>query len=944
MAPSWLSGRRIQVVTIFVACALAGLLAVWRFMARAPSLPDHPLRIGFESNPPIQIRTDRGFSGISVETVSEAARRAGIRLQWIETGTSSDEALQKGLVDLWPLMVDLPERRKRVHIARPWMPSGFMLLHRADTPTPDRSFRGRIAVFKLPLNFRLSHERFPNAEIAQISPIADVMKDVCTGRSAAAFLETRVAQSQLRDRPAECLQTELRLQIIPELRLRSGLASTFEMAAAADRIQDEIDNMFRDGTLAFLIAKYSYFGLDDAWASYERTAEELRWRWVTLVACGLTLAVGVVLWQASSLRERKRAEAVLRESEERFRLATRATMDAIWDIDLKTGNVSWNDTYAVLYGRPPETSNSLQWWIDSIHPEDRERTVTDLQTAIGSDVAGWTCEYRFRRANGEWAHIQDRAYIARDANGKARRIIGAMQDLTDWKQAEARLRESEERFRRVFEEGPLGVGLLGRDYRISKVNNALCQMLGYPEDELLEKTFADITHPDDLHNDMDLAGQLFRGEIPSYRMQKRYVKKNGEILWGNLTASILRDHEGRSLTGLGMVEDITEVKRTQEESVVRQKMESLGTLAGGIAHDFNNLLGAVEAQAELALSHLDEGSSCEEELNSIREVAMRGSEIVRQLMIYAGREPGNAEVVNLCSVVAEMLPLLKVSLSKRASMTSELNRDALFIRAGAAQLRQIVMNLLTNASDAMGNRDGAIRVVTRRVSVLKEPAAMPETQPAVDYAVLEVSDNGCGMSVETQDRVFDPFFTTKSAGRGLGLAVVSRIVRDLGGAIRLTSDVGKGTTIEILLPITETPNVTSAHGPSDREKVRPPRQATVLVVEDESTLRDGVARMLRKNGFEVLEAPDGSSAINTLRSNGANIDLILLDMTIPGPSSGEVVAEAVNIRPDMKVVLTSAYPQEMVMDGASTPQVRAFIRKPFQLADLVRTLCDCLNS
>jgi PAS domain S-box-containing protein len=249
----------------------------------------------------------------------------------------------------------------------------------------------------------------------------------------------------------------------------------------------------------------------------------------------------------------KIAEA-LRESEERFRLATKATMDAIWDIDLKTGKVGWNDTYASLYGRPPETSDSLQWWIDNIHAEDRERTLSHLQATIGSDASSWTCEYRFLRVDGEWAHIYDRAYIARDASGKARRVIGAMQDLTERKQAEARVRESEERFRRVFEEGPLGLGLIGRDYRFIRVNSALCQMVGYPPDELVQKTFADITHPDDVHNDVELAERLFEGEIPFYQMQKRYVKKNGQPLWINLTASVLRDFEGSPLYGLAMVE------------------------------------------------------------------------------------------------------------------------------------------------------------------------------------------------------------------------------------------------------------------------------------------------------------------------------------------------------------------------------------------------------
>jgi CheY-like chemotaxis protein len=256
------------------------------------------------------------------------------------------------------------------------------------------------------------------------------------------------------------------------------------------------------------------------------------------------------------------------------------------------------------------------------------------------------------------------------------------------------------------------------------------------------------------------------------------------------------------------------------------------------------------------------------------------------------------------------------------------------------------MNLITNASDAIEDRDGVIRVITRRVTLLGESAAeFSRSLPDGDYVQLEVSDTGRGMSPQTQAKVFDPFFTTKSAGRGLGLAVVQGIVRTLGGAIHFTSEPDKGTTFQVLLQCAE-----GTVGSSDpamfavRELANPSQHGSVLVVEDEHHLRQAVVKMLRKTGFKVFEAADGSCAIDLLRADGGKIDVMLLDMTIPGASSREVVAEAANAKPNIKVILTSAYSQETMADAMSPPQIHSFIRKPFQFADLLNTVRSSLPS
>jgi signal transduction histidine kinase/ActR/RegA family two-component response regulator len=427
-------------------------------------------------------------------------------------------------------------------------------------------------------------------------------------------------------------------------------------------------------------------------------------------------------------------------------------------------------------------------------------------------------------------------------------------------------------------------------------------------------------------------------------MQKRYVKNSGEFIWINLTASLIRGQDDVPLYGLAMVEDITEVKRAQEQAFARQKLESVGTLAGGIAHDFNNLLGGVLALAGMGLEEQAAGSNAESELKAIRDVALRGSEIVRELMVYAGKDTPTVGLVDVSQIVREMVELLSVSVSKHAVVATNLGKDLPPVRANAAQLRQIVMNLITNASEAIGDQDGMIHVSTSRVTVGRNSGAASEHAMNSDYLQLEVTDTGRGMSLETQDKVFDPFFTTKSAGHGLGLAVVHGIVRGLGGSIHLMSTPGKGATFRILLPFAER----AASATNDAvsfidEPTGSSQPRTVLLVEDEPPLRAAVGKMLRRRGFKVFEAGDGCAAISLLRANANEIDLILLDLTIPGAASNEVVAEAAQIRSDIRVILTSAYGKEMVKGTSSAPQVRSFIRKPFRLEELLAMIKSVLS-
>jgi two-component system, cell cycle sensor histidine kinase and response regulator CckA len=419
------------------------------------------------------------------------------------------------------------------------------------------------------------------------------------------------------------------------------------------------------------------------------------------------------------------------------------------------------------------------------------------------------------------------------------------------------------------------------------------------------------------------------------------IRPNGETRTVVFSSQLLLDEQGSPRHIFGACQDVTDDRRAQEEAFTRQKLETVGNLANGIAHDFNNLLGGVLAQAELALSELAAGSSPEEELKTICSAAASGSEIVRQLMIYSGQDREAPGLVDVARTVEQMAELLKVSISKHATLHVDLDKNLPPVRGSAAQIRQIVMNLVMNASEAIGDRDGVIRLTAQRLAVGEDRLEwIPEGLATGDYVQLQVADTGRGMSRETQARVFDPFFTTKPSGHGLGLAVVSGIVRALAGAIHLVSEPGKGTTFEVLLPSEEGtgnaipgPNAPVRSTPADCD-------ATALVVDDEDALRTATAKMLRTSGFSVLEAADGTAAIEAIR--GAHpIEVLLLDVTLPGTSSREVLLEAKRLRPAMRVIVTSAYGEDFAALSLQGP-VERFIRKPYSLSDLVKLVRQTL--
>ena len=384
-----------------------------------------------------------------------------------------------------------------------------------------------------------------------------------------------------------------------------------------------------------------------------------------------------------------------------------------------------------------------------------------------------------------------------------------------------------------------------------------------------------------------------------------------------------------------------------EERLALQKAESLGVLAAGIAHDFNNLLGSVLAEADLALSEAGPDSRSHPHVQNIIDIATRASDIVDLLTNYAaaGKAPPLA-AVDLNGVIEEMLRLLRVMLSRRSiSITCNFGENLPPVRANAPQVRRVIMNLLNNASEALEGREGSITISTSMERVRARPASASVNLPAGDYVSLKVADTGVGMTKEALAKILDPFYTTKFLGRGMGLAAVQGIVRSHGGLIRVASTLGSGSVFEVLLPCAAEP----AAKAQEVERVQhssPAHRSTVLLVEDEPALRVAIGKALEKREFSVISASNAQDAISKLRASLQNVDVALLDLTLPGMSGQEALVAMRKIKPDLKIVLTSAHDPHMIgQRGANgvQPETR-FIRKPYRLNELVHVLREEIGS
>ncbi|MGE0369416.1 MAG: PAS domain S-box protein, partial [Candidatus Dadabacteria bacterium] len=625
-----------------------------------------------------------------------------------------------------------------------------------------------------------------------------------------------------------------------------------------------------------------------------------------------------------------------RESEERFRFLAKATTDAIWDWDLKTNSLWWNEGFETLFGfAPNEIESGIESWYNRIHPEDRERVTVGIHDAIDSGEEEWWDEYRFFRKDGSSAYVLDRGYIIQDDDGKPVRMIGGMTDQSERKRSEDKLREQAA----LLDKAQDAIIVRDLGHRILYWNRSAERLYGWSDGEAVGQSEKDLLHKstNDYHTAMETT--LARGE---WTGEMEHRTRDNWDLTVESRWTLVRNEKGEPDSILTINTDITARKKLEQQFLRAQRLESIGTLAGGIAHDLNNVLAPIMMSIGiLKLNETDEKRL--RLLSSIESSAQRGADMVNQVLSFARGVEGCRVSMNPMYVVRDIQRIINDTFPKNIDFTLTAPQNLWTVNADPTQLQQVLMNLCVNARDAM--ESGGVLTMTLENTVLDEiySGMNPDSNPG-PYVVISVEDTGTGIPRELRERIFDPFFTTKEVGKGtgLGLATGLLIVKAHGGFINLYSEIGKGSRFKVYLPATATPESTEKVA---REQTQLPQgnDELILIADDEEGIRIVTEKTLERFGYRVLVAKNGAEAVALYAQHGNEVAAVLLDMAMPvmdGPST-IIALKAMN--PEVRIIGSSGQASNGGVAKAVGAGVNHFVPKPYTAETLLKTLRELLD-
>ena len=651
---------------------------------------------------------------------------------------------------------------------------------------------------------------------------------------------------------------------------------------------------------------------------------------------GAIIAKGIL----RDITDCKQAEEVLRNDKERLTLAIEVLGAGVWEMNLITDQIWWDERFPTLYGLTGDTlPGKLEDRFRLLHPDDQHRAREELSAAIdGADR--YESVFRVIWPDSGIHSIRDCGRIYRDSDGQAVRLVGVSLDVTDVKRAERK-------YRSMFDNALEGIFQATPEGKFLDVNPTLARMCGFENPKEMVTTITDIAtqlYADPVDRDRIKALYEKNGIVENFETQFR--RKDGKTIWVSVDSRAVMEGKRNILYYEGMIEDITERKRIEEEKerlkiqlAQAEKMEAIGTLAGGIAHDFNNILGIIMGYTELAMLGLGEELPVKSKLDEVLKATHRAKDLVAQILTFSHKTKQERKPLSLVPLIKEVLKLLRASLPATIEIRQQINlpRESGMVLADPTQVHQILMNLATNAFHAMQEKGGILQVSLSSVygDLLAEDESIQLR--AEKYFKLGVEDTGHGIDGAIIDRIFDPYFTTKKLGEGtgLGLAVVHGIVKSYGGAIAVHSKPGKGSVFHVYLPEWE------RDGETGKDQVpipAPGGMERVLLVDDEEALMEVVRQMLEHLGYKVTARTDSTEALSLFRQEPDGFDLVITDYTMPKMTGADLAQEIMQIRPDIPVILSTGFNERISEETARKMGIHALIMKPISLGQIANVI------
>jgi hypothetical protein len=619
----------------------------------------------------------------------------------------------------------------------------------------------------------------------------------------------------------------------------------------------------------------------------------------------------------------------LADSGRRLKEAQRLAHVGSWEWEMDPSRTTWSEEMHRLFGveqAPPSDPRGL---LAMVHPDDRDQVKVTLMAGM---AARWPFHHQFRivRPDGDVRTVLTHNEVVLDEKGVVVGVRGAVQDVTDAERTANALRESEERYRMLFENNPHPMWVYDvSSLRFLAVNAAAVRAYGYSREEFLGMTIADI-RPDE---DRDAVRARVAAQAPGLDKAGvwRHRRKDGSVVEVEISShSVIF---GAQAARLVLASDVTERRRLEQQLRQAQKMEAVGRLAGGVAHDFNNILGVIMGYGDILSRRLPRGDALIAKVGEILKAADRAAGLTRQLLAFSRRQVLQPRVLDLNIVMGEIDNMLRRLIGENIELKTRLQERLGAVMADPGQMEQVVMNLAVNSRDAMPE-GGSLLLETRDVELDESYVRMHPNARFGPHVMLAVSDTGEGMDAETLSRIYEPFFTTKPQGKGtgLGLSTVYGIVEQSHGSIEVYSEKGRGTTFKIYLPRVEG----AAEQAAATEPTSPPMGSeTVLLVEDESALRGMIRESLEDAGYRVLEAATPRQALGIAESHQGNIHMMLTDVVMPGMSGRDLAERLRPLRPGVAVVYMSGYTDDAIGQHGLLDAGTHFLQKPFTSQQLL---------